>query len=149
MRTPSSVLNLVVGAVVFTVLPLPAQWPQVKTRRVPLTPSGNPDLAAPAPKLADGTPDLLRQSMSKGQRLLLELKAPADQAQETLSQLPGVEKATIQKAVNSHVVLTVESQEADLREAVFNLAVEKRWAILQMTPETFSLEDVFRELTTK
>jgi len=42
----------------------------------------------------------------------------------------------------------VESQEADLREAVFDLAVQKRWPILQMTPESLSLEDVFRQLTT-
>src|SRR5207244_11423213 len=99
--------------------------------------------------VADGTPDLLRQKMSKGQRLLLELKAPAAAARETLSKLPGVERATIQKEVNSHVVLTLESQEADLREAVFDVAVEKRWPILQMTPETYSLEDVFRQLTSQ
>jgi hypothetical protein len=92
---------------------------------------------------------MLRQRLSKGQRLLLELKAPAVLARDTLAQLPGVERATIQKEVNSHVVLTLESQEADLREAVFELAVEKRWPILQMTPETFSLEDVFRQLTTQ
>ena len=99
--------------------------------------------------VADGTPDLLRQNMSKGQRLLLELKAPASLAHETLSKLPGVERAVIQKEVNSHVVLTLESQDADLREAVFELAVEKRWPILQMTPETFSLEEVFRQLTSQ
>ena len=35
-----------------------AQWPEVRTK-VPLTASGTPNLAAPAPKLADGkTPDL-------------------------------------------------------------------------------------------
>jgi ABC-2 type transport system ATP-binding protein len=99
--------------------------------------------------VADGTPDMLRQRMSKGQRLLLELKAPAALARDTLAKLPGVERVTIQKEVNSHVVLTLESQEADLREAVFELAVEKRWPIMQMTPETFSLEDVFRQLTTQ
>jgi hypothetical protein len=39
-------------------LPLAAQWPQVKTKRVPLGRDGKPDLTAPAPKLADGkTPD--------------------------------------------------------------------------------------------
>jgi hypothetical protein len=38
---------------------LPAQWTEVKTKRVPLAPNGKPDLAAAAPKTADGkTPDL-------------------------------------------------------------------------------------------
>ncbi len=97
--------------------------------------------------VADGTPDLLRQSLSKGQRLLVELKAPAALARESLAQLPGALRATIQKEINSHVVLTLESEGPDLREAVFELAAQKSWPILQMTPETYSLEDVFRELT--
>ena len=41
-----------------SVATLSAQWPEVRTK-IPLTPSGAPDLSAPAPKLADGkTPDL-------------------------------------------------------------------------------------------
>jgi ABC-2 type transport system ATP-binding protein len=98
--------------------------------------------------VADGTPDLLRERMSKGQRLLLELKAPAAPAAETLSALPGVDRVTVQKETDSQVVLLVESSTADMREAIFFAAAEKRWPILQMTPETFSLEDVFRQLTT-
>src|SRR5690242_12587590 len=52
------VLSPFVGAIILSVLPLSAQWPQVKTKRVPLAPNGKPNLAAPAPKMADGrTPD--------------------------------------------------------------------------------------------
>src|SRR5205085_8452338 len=51
-------LYTVVGLVVLATAPLPAQWPDVKTRGVPLA-NGRPNLTAPAPKLADGkTPDL-------------------------------------------------------------------------------------------
>jgi len=58
MSIRSIVLKLAVGALAFAVLPLPAQWPQVKTRRVPLAADGKPNLAAAAPKTADGkTPD--------------------------------------------------------------------------------------------
>ena len=35
----------------------------------------------------------------------------------------------------------------DVREAVFDVAMQNHWPILQMTPESASLEDVFRELT--
>jgi len=97
--------------------------------------------------VADGTPDLLRQTLSKGQRLLLELKAPAADARETLARLPGVERVSVQKESGAQVTVMLESAETDLREAVFELAVQKHWPILQMTPETFSLEDVFRQLT--
>jgi len=59
VRSPSSVVNSAAVALLFAALPLPAQWPEVKTRRVPLTREGKPNLAAPAPKLTDGkTPDL-------------------------------------------------------------------------------------------
>src|SRR5437879_2136688 len=35
-----------------------AQWPQVKTPGIPRLPNGKPDLSAPAPRAADGHPDL-------------------------------------------------------------------------------------------
>jgi hypothetical protein len=35
-----------------------AQWPQVPDRSIPRTPSGEPDLTAPAPRAPDGRPDL-------------------------------------------------------------------------------------------
>jgi ABC-2 type transport system ATP-binding protein len=97
--------------------------------------------------VADGTPDLLREQMSKGHRLLLELKAPAVAAQDTLSRLPGADRVTVQKEAEGRVVLLLESSQADLREAVFEEASRNHWPILQMTPEQYSLEDVFRELT--
>ena len=98
--------------------------------------------------VADGSPDLLGQRMSRGQRLLLELKAPAGQAQNVLEKLPGVERAVVQKEMQATALLLLESADTDVREAVFNAAVQHRWPILQMTPETLSLEDVFRQLTT-
>src|SRR6185295_19403325 len=51
-----SVILLVTLPVV--TLPVIAQWPEVKTKRVPLTREGKPNLAAPTPKAANGkTPD--------------------------------------------------------------------------------------------
>src|SRR5205823_12934848 len=54
MSAQSVMGNLVVGAVALAILPLSAQWQNVKTKRVPLGPDGKPDLAAPAPKMANG-----------------------------------------------------------------------------------------------
>jgi len=96
--------------------------------------------------VADGTPALLRERMSSGQRLVLELKAPSGAPMEILSRLPGIQHVTVQKEADSRTVFLIESQE-DLREAIFEATVQHHWPILQMTPETYSLEDVFRELT--
>lgn len=47
-----------IAAMALAAAPIQAQWPEVKTQRVPLTRDGKPNLDAPAPKLADGkTPD--------------------------------------------------------------------------------------------
>jgi len=55
----SSIVKLAAVALIFAAVPLPAQWPEVKTKRVPLTRDGKPNLTAPAPKIANGkTPDL-------------------------------------------------------------------------------------------
>ena len=39
-------------------LTLGAQWPDFRNQKLPRTPAGTVDLAAPAPRLADGKPDL-------------------------------------------------------------------------------------------
>src|SRR5688572_30511425 len=39
-------------------LPVWAQWAAYPTRNVPRTPTGEPNLTAPAPRTADGKPDL-------------------------------------------------------------------------------------------
>jgi hypothetical protein len=47
------------GIIVCVGVTLPAQWRDVSTKGVPMTPAGTPNLEAPAPKLANGkTPDL-------------------------------------------------------------------------------------------
>ncbi len=98
--------------------------------------------------VADGSPDVLgRQGAGLG-RLVLELKAPQAAAVEALGALAGVQGVTMQRSSESTVHLNVEcAAGSDVREAIFALAVEKRWPILQMTPESATLEDVFRELT--
>ena len=37
---------------------------------------------------------------------------------------------------------------ADLRKALFRVAVDNKWQLLELTREAASLEDVFRNLTT-
>jgi ABC-2 type transport system ATP-binding protein len=99
--------------------------------------------------VADGTPDLLRERMSKGLRLTLELKAPSSAAKDLLTGIPGVERVTVQKEVDSRTVFLIETQGEDVREAIFEASARSHWPIYQMTPESFSLEDVFRQLTTQ
>src|SRR4029077_17883936 len=99
--------------------------------------------------VADGTPQALGQQAVRGSKLLLELKAPAGPAQEALAKIAGIDRVVIQRTYDSRSIFTLECLgDVDVREAVFNTAVENRWPILQLSQETGSLEDVFRQLTT-
>jgi len=98
--------------------------------------------------VADGTPEDLGRKLAGAQRISLELKAPGS-ALEALSRVPGVERATLQKIVDSRALFILESSpSSDVREAIFEVAVKNHWPILQMSRDTVSLEDVFRQLTT-
>lgn len=98
--------------------------------------------------VADGTPETLGKNLTQGHRVTVELKAPGQAAQAALAALPGASRALLERETGGRALLRVESADADLREAIFELAVRERWTLLQMTPETTSLEDVFRQLTT-
>lgn len=58
MRTLARILTITAGIIACGAVTLSAQWREVTTKGVPMTPAGTPNYAAPAPKLADGTPDL-------------------------------------------------------------------------------------------
>jgi ABC-2 type transport system ATP-binding protein len=99
--------------------------------------------------VADGTPEEL-QSSFQGQELVhLVLKAPEDDVPGAISGLENVsgveEKATEAGGLRR---FAVESQRGTgIREALFRLAVDKKWTLLEMHREQVSLENVFRELT--
>ncbi len=98
--------------------------------------------------VADGTPQALGQQATGGSRLRVELKAPAEAAEQALAKLPGIDRVSAQKSIGASTVWVLESSSsADAREAVFYLAVQERWPILAMSQESASLEEVFRQLT--
>jgi len=97
---------------------------------------------------ADGTAAELSGNLQNKNRLYLEMKGPAEAVAEALSGLPGAARVYPERDGGGKEGFIVESEAtADLREAAFNLAAEKRWPILAMDQKTLSLEEVFRKLT--
>jgi len=96
--------------------------------------------------VADGTPDALRSKLVGNPTLGVELKGVDGSAAEALLALPGV--VSVDQPVAGRYLLE-HGAEADPREPVFRLAVERGWVLMAMTPHQATLEDVFVRLTTR
>ena len=96
--------------------------------------------------VADGTPEQLRAGLQGAAELKVQLEAPEDDARSALGSLPGVTE--VQLEGSGRFTVAVEGG-LDLRRAVFSLAVERGWVLLEMTQSTPSLEAVFLRLTTR
>ncbi len=95
--------------------------------------------------VADGTPEALRTKLLGNPVLRVELGGADDTAAESLGRLPGVAAVTGRP---DGAFLVEHAAEADPREAVFRLAVERDWVLLGLSLEQATLEDVFVRLTT-
>ncbi|MFN0158662.1 MAG: ATP-binding cassette domain-containing protein [Bacteroidota bacterium] len=103
--------------------------------------------------VADGTPGQLQQDFRGTDSLTLELKTPAvDPLQHVTPKLRNISSVTgveLMSAKDSVCMLTVNMEKGvDVREAVFRLAVQEGWIVLEMHRKTTSLEEVFHKLTT-
>lgn len=101
---------------------------------------------------ASGSPGELSASGAGGTALRVLLKAgnPAEaEALELFGVLEGVERAEVSRGGEGLALRLICRPEADPRESVFRLAVERGWTLLGLQKEEGSLEKVFRELTLK
>ena len=95
--------------------------------------------------VADGAPDALRTKLIGNPMISVELRGADATACESLARVPGV----VGVEPRSEGSFLVEYRgDADPREAIFHLAVERGWVLLGLTREQATLEDVFVRLTT-
>ncbi len=103
--------------------------------------------------VADGTPEQLQQEFHGAESLTLELKTgltdPVNDISPKLQAVGAVTAVELLSAKNSLARFTLHVEKsADIREALFRLAVSEGWVILEMHRKTTSLEEVFHKLTT-
>ena len=97
--------------------------------------------------VAEGTPAALRAQSQGRPRLRVTVKdAPAD-AIEVLGALDGV--CGVEPGHEAGRFTLECETGSDLREAVFRMAVERRWVLLELVERAATLEDVFVRLTTR
>ncbi len=98
---------------------------------------------------AQGTSEELKASIAGQMHLDLVLRN-ADKSKfiETLEGIEVIhlEDINLQKNGDLEAALKVDAG-SDIREQLFDLAVKNKWKILESSPSSFTLEDVFRKLT--
>lgn len=96
--------------------------------------------------VADGAPELIGGHIQSVNRLSVALNGPRQAVEEKLKSLPGV-VALRGEGAETAAFLLESAADNDLREAVFRVAVENKWPILEMKLERLGLEEIFRALT--
>jgi ABC-2 type transport system ATP-binding protein len=102
--------------------------------------------------VADDTPEALR-AREKGSRyrLVVETNGTAQEAiREKLTGIEGVAHCDAVASEAGALAFVLDSTgTTDLRRSIFRAAVDNRWPLLELVRESVSLEDVFRNLTTR
>lgn len=100
--------------------------------------------------VAVDSPSNLRRRLQGTQTLRTQLNADPATAAAALKQIPDVARVNLIGQPDEFSVFDIEvAPGADIREAVFKLAVQKQWALRELSQAQVSLEDVFIQLTTK
>ncbi len=103
--------------------------------------------------VANGTPEHLQREFHGTEALTVELAVgdarTMDDVAPQLRGLPSVEGATVLTDAGGVARFELHAAKgADVREAVFHLAVRNRWVLLEMHRRVTTLEEVFHKLTT-
>ena len=100
--------------------------------------------------VAVDTPAQLRQRLRGTQVIRVELRGDPAAIEPALRELPGVARVGVLSRQDGVTAWEVEGAHgADVREAIFRLAVERQWMLRELTSLRASLEDVFIHLTTQ
>ena len=100
--------------------------------------------------IAVDSPQQLRQRLSGGRLIRVQLRGDPESIKTSLMQLPGVARVIPHGSNEAFVSFDVEAKaNTDVREAIFRLAVERQWVLRELVQVDVSLEDVFIHLTTK
>jgi len=100
--------------------------------------------------VAVDTPTRLRQRLQGTQLVRVQLRGEPSAIEPALKQLAGVARVHLIGFTDGYASFDLEAAtDQDVRESLFQLAVERRWPLRELSQNQASLEDVFIHLTTK
>ena len=96
---------------------------------------------------ASDTPQNLLAQLRASSGIRLEAKTGPDNGVEQLAKIPGVKDAAAEKDGDwTTFALRIEAN-ADPREDIYRLSVERKWTVRELSRRNATLEDVFVEIT--
>jgi len=98
--------------------------------------------------VADDTPERLSEKTLQG-ATIVELKGNASAQQKALAGLARVGSVVLEHGNGWNRFSLTTGGEADVREQIFALAVERGWPVRELTKSRASLEDVFHRITVR
>lgn len=99
--------------------------------------------------VATDTPAQLRQRLQGIHVIRVELRGEPGAIEGALKQLPKVLRVSAVGRTDGFVSFDVEAApNEDIRETIFQLAIERQWTLRELSQSRASLEDVFIHLTT-
>jgi ABC-2 type transport system ATP-binding protein len=96
---------------------------------------------------ASDTPENLMARLRTAGGLTVEIAGGGSDAAAALAELPGVKQVSASGEEEWRTYQLRTESGADVREAVFRLAVGRGWRVREMSLDRFTLEDVFVEVT--
>lgn len=96
---------------------------------------------------ASDTPQNLLTGLRTAGGIRLEAQTGPDNGVELLSKIAGVKDVTEEKEEDWSVFLLRVEANSDLRSEIYRLAVERHWAVRELSRRRATLEDVFVEMT--
>lgn len=97
--------------------------------------------------VADGTPASLRTKAQGQQILNLRIEdGPPEEIRKKLSSMTNVEGSKILD-LDTHTFEVISKTGVKANRDIFNMCVQEKWSLIEMTPIETKLEDIFRDLT--
>ena len=98
--------------------------------------------------IADGSTKKIINSNKGNIQLQLEIiGAKKEELKNLESEISNIKVSKILKSKSGYIINLEYAQKNDPREQLFKLIVKSKWILLEMTPKSENLEDIFRKLT--
>ena len=99
--------------------------------------------------VADGTPETLRKQ-AQGQEVLRVQISDGGDKNQIIGKLQELESISMVDPLHDseNTFMINSKDDTSSRRSIFELCVQNRWVLTEMTPIETKLEDIFRELTT-